>query len=254
MDVRGVSAVVTGGASGLGLATVKRLVEDGAHVVIVDLASSNGAEVADDLGDAVTFVPADVRDADAVEAALDTAERSAPLRVLVHCAGRGGALRLVDRNGAPGSLELYTEVVSINLIGTFNVLRLAAARMARNTPVDGERGVAVLTASVAAFEGQIGQVPYASAKAGIAGMTIVAARDLASKGIRVCTIAPGTFDTPILARLSDEVRASLAASVPHPSRLGQPDEFARLAMSIIDNPMLNGETIRLDGAIRMAPR
>ncbi|KSZ55989.1 3-hydroxy-2-methylbutyryl-CoA dehydrogenase [Rhodococcus pyridinivorans KG-16] len=254
MDVRGVSAVVTGGASGLGLATVRRLVEDGAHVVIVDLPSSSGAAVADELGDSVTFVPADVRDADAVDNAMDVAEKSAPLRVLVHCAGRGGALRLIDRNGDPGSLELYTEVISINLIGTFNVLRLAAARMARNAPVDGERGVAVLTASVAAFEGQIGQVPYASAKAGIAGMTIVAARDLASKEIRVCTIAPGTFDTPILARLSDDVRASLAASVPHPSRLGQPDEFARLAMSIIDNPMLNGETIRLDGAIRMAPR
>jgi NAD(P)-dependent dehydrogenase (short-subunit alcohol dehydrogenase family) len=177
-----------------------------------------------------------------------------PLRILVHCAGRGGALRLVDREGNPGSLELYTEVVTINLIGTFNVLRLVAASMAKNDPVDGDRGVAILTASVAAFEGQIGQVPYASAKAGVVGLTIVAARDLAGKQIRVCTIAPGTFDTPLLNRLSDDVRASLAASVPHPSRLGEPDEYAKLALSIIDNGLLNGETIRLDGAIRMPPR
>ncbi|MGY4101856.1 SDR family NAD(P)-dependent oxidoreductase [Nocardia sp. R16R-3T] len=254
MNLQGVSAVVTGGASGLGRATAEDLVRRGAHVVIVDLETSNGALVAKELGENVTFAPADVRDPDAVGRALDTAQAQAPLRVLVHCAGRGGALRLVGRDGEPGSLDLYTEVVTINLIGTFNVLRLAAARMATNEPIDGERGVAVLTASVAAFEGQIGQVPYASAKAGIVGMTIVAARDLASKLIRVCTIAPGTFDTPILARLSEEVRSSLAATVPHPSRLGHPEEFARLALSIVDNPMLNGETIRLDGAIRMAPR
>ena len=156
--------------------------------------------------------------------------------------------------GTPGSLETYTEIVGLNLIGSFNVLRLAAAEMAKNEPLEGDRGVVILTASVAAFEGQIGQIPYASSKAGIVGMTIVAARDLASKAIRVCTIAPGIFDTPLLARVSDEVRASLTASVPHPSRLGLPDEFARLALSIIDNGMLNGETIRLDGAIRMAPR
>ena len=186
-------------------------------------------------------------------AAFDAAEARGPLRILVHCAGRGGAVRLVDRDGLPGSLELYSEVVTINLIGTFNVLRLAAACMARNEPLDGDRGVCVLTASVAAFEGQIGQIPYASAKAGIHGMTIVAARDLAGKGIRVCTIAPGTFDTPLLARLSDDVRNSLANNVPHPKRLGYPDEYAKLAMHIIDNAMLNGETIRLDGAIRMAP-
>jgi NAD(P)-dependent dehydrogenase (short-subunit alcohol dehydrogenase family) len=149
---------------------------------------------------------------------------------------------------------LFAEIVETNLVGTFNVLRLAAARMAGNEPLDGDRGVAVLTASVAAFEGQIGQIPYASSKAGIVGMTLVAARDLASRGIRVCTIAPGTFDTPLLARLSSDVRQSLASTVPHPSRLGVPDEFARMALAIIDNGMLNGETIRLDGAIRMAPR
>jgi NAD(P)-dependent dehydrogenase (short-subunit alcohol dehydrogenase family) len=254
MQISGSVAIVTGGASGLGLATVDRLLKEGARVVIVDLPGSNGAELAAERGVAAQFIAADVRDAEQVQAAVDAAEAMGPLRVLVHCAGRGGALRLVDREGNPGSLELYTEVVTINLIGTFNVLRLVAASMAKNEPVDGDRGVAILTASVAAFEGQIGQVPYASAKAGVVGLTIVAARDLAGKQIRVCTIAPGTFDTPLLNRLSDDVRASLAASVPHPSRLGEPDEYAKLALSIIDNGLLNGETIRLDGAIRMPPR
>ncbi len=255
MDVNGITAVVTGGASGLGLATVRRLIGGGAAgVVIADLPSSNGESMAKELGGRVRFIAADVRNPDEVSAALDAAETFGPIRALVHCAGRGGAVRLVNRDGSPGSLETYTEVVGINLIGTFNVLRLAATRMARNEPLDGDRGVCVLTASVAAFEGQIGQIPYASAKAGVVGMTIVAARDLAGKGIRVCTIAPGTFDTPLLNRLSDDVRASLAKTVPHPSRLGQPDEYAKLALHIIDNGILNGETIRLDGAIRMAPR
>jgi len=255
MDVNGITAVVTGGASGLGLATVRRLINGGAAgVVIADLPSSNGEYMAKELGGRVRFIAADVRNPDEVSAALDAAETFGPIRALVHCAGRGGAVRLVNRDGSPGSLETYTEVVGINLIGTFNVLRLAATRMARNQPLDGDRGVCVLTASVAAFEGQIGQIPYASAKAGVVGMTIVAARDLAGKAIRVCTIAPGTFDTPLLNRLSDDVRASLAKTVPHPSRLGQPDEYAKLALHIIDNGILNGETIRLDGAIRMAPR
>ncbi|MEV6985397.1 SDR family NAD(P)-dependent oxidoreductase [Sphaerisporangium sp. NPDC051017] len=255
MDVKGITAVVTGGASGLGLSTVKRLIDSGASgVVIADLPSSGGEAIAKELGDRVRFVAADVRNPDEVNAVLDTAETYGPIRALVHCAGRGGAVRLVNKDGSPGSLETYTEVVGINLIGTFNMLRLTATRMARNERLDGDRGVCVLTASVAAFEGQIGQIPYASAKAGVVGMTIVAARDLASKGIRVCTIAPGTFDTPLLNRLSDEVRASLAKAVPHPSRLGQPDEYAKLALHIIDNGVLNGETIRLDGAIRMAPR
>jgi NAD(P)-dependent dehydrogenase (short-subunit alcohol dehydrogenase family) len=254
MDIDGTSALITGGASGLGLATARRLLERGARVTLVDLPTSDGAQVAASLGEAARFAPADVRDVDAMEAAYDLAEAAGPLRVLVHCAGRGGAVRLVDRDGNPGSLETYTDVITINLIGTFNVLRLAAARMARNEPLDGDRGVCILTASVAAFEGQIGQIPYASAKAGIVGMTIVAARDLATKLIRVNTIAPGTFDTPLLARLPDEVKDSLAASVPHPSRLGQPDEYGRLAVHVVENAMLNGETIRLDGAIRMAPR
>jgi NAD(P)-dependent dehydrogenase (short-subunit alcohol dehydrogenase family) len=250
-----ISALVTGGASGLGLASVHRLLAAGAgSVTIVDLPNSDGATVAKECGDRVQFVPADVRSADDIGAAVDAAVDRGPLRALVHCAGRGGAVRLVGKDGEPGSLETYTEVVTVNLIGTFNVLRLAATAMAGNEPLDGDRGVCVLTASVAAFEGQIGQIPYASAKAGVVGMTIVAARDLARKAIRVCTIAPGTFDTPLLARLSDDVRGSLASTVPHPSRLGEPDEYAKLALHIIDNGMLNGETIRLDGAIRMAPR
>ncbi len=254
MKLDGASAVVTGGASGLGLATVRRLLKEGAQVVIADLPSSTGAAVAAELGEHAHFVSADVRSEAELAGVFDKAESLAPLRAVVHCAGRGGPVRVVDKNGEPGSLELYTEIVTINLIGSFNVLRLAAARMAGNDPVDGDRGAVILTASVAAFEGQIGQIPYASSKAGIVGMTIVAARDLAGRKIRVNTIAPGTFDTPLLARLSDDVRASLAATVPHPSRLGEPDEFAKLALAIIENGMLNGETIRLDGAIRMAPR
>lgn len=255
MDLAGSSAVVTGGASGLGLATVRRLLDNGAAgVTIVDLPSSDGKAVAESLGERVRFAGADVRNPEEITAALDLAEDQAPIRALVHCAGRGGALRLVNRDGTPGDFDLYQEVVSINLFGTFNVLRLAAARMAANEPVDGDRGVCVLTASVAAFEGQIGQIPYASAKAGIVGMTIVAARDLAGKQIRVCTLAPGTFNTPLLNRLDDSVKDSLAKTVPHPSRLGEPEEYAKLAAAVIDNGMLNGETIRLDGAIRMAPR
>src|SRR5690625_922699 len=252
MDINGSSAVLTWGASGLGAATARKLAAEGAHVVILDLPASNGADAAAEIGG--TFVAADVTDPEGVENALDAAEEQAPLRALVHCAGKGGAVRLVDREGNPGSLEDYENVVHINLLGTFNVLRLTAARMAKNEELDGERGVCVLTGSVAAFEGQIGQITYASAKAGIVGMTLVAARDLASKYIRVTTIAPGLFDTPILARLPEKVRTSLASNIPHPSRLGVPEEFASLAQHIISNPMLNGETIRLDGAVRMAPR
>jgi NAD(P)-dependent dehydrogenase (short-subunit alcohol dehydrogenase family) len=254
VNVAGTSCVVTGGASGLGLATVNALVDAGAHVTIADLSSSAGAEVAGGLGSAAEFVAADVTSTDDMTAVFDAAEGHGPLRAVVHCAGRGGPVRVVERDGSPGSLEKYADVVNVNLVGSFNVLRLAAARMAKNEPLDGDRGVFVLTASVAAFEGQIGQIPYASSKAGIVGMTIVAARDLSRRAIRVCTIAPGTFDTPLLARLPDEVKASLAATVPHPSRLGRPEEYAKLALHIIDNAVLNGETIRLDGAIRMAPR
>jgi NAD(P)-dependent dehydrogenase (short-subunit alcohol dehydrogenase family) len=254
MNTAGISAVVTGGASGLGLATAKRFLAGGAKVVILDLPSSNGSEVAAELGAGAAFAAADVTSEADVNAALDLAERLGTLRAVVHCAGRGGAVRVVEKDGSPGSLDLYRTVIEVNLIGSFNVLRLSAARMASSQPVDGERGVVVMTASVAAFEGQIGQIPYASSKAAIVGMTIVAARDLASKLIRVCTIAPGTFDTPLLARLPEDVKASLAQTVPHPRRLGDPDEFAALALHIVQNQMLNGETIRLDGAIRMAPR
>lgn len=253
METKDIVAVVTGGASGLGRSTAERLVAGGAKVVIADLAP-NGDEVATEIGGGTRFVHADVTDTDQMNAVFDAAEAMGTLRAVVHCAGRGGPIRVVDREGNPGSLEVYETVVRINLIGSFNVLRLGAARMAKNEPVDGERGVVVMTASVAAFEGQIGQIPYASAKAGIVGMTIVAARDLASHQIRVCTIAPGTFDTPILQRVKPEVREGLAAAIPHPRRLGRPEEFAMLAQQIIENPMLNGETIRLDGAIRMPPR
>lgn len=247
-------ALVTGGASGLGLATARRLQQRGMRVVIVDLPSSNGPIVARELGDQVRFVAADVVNTEQMNAAFDAAQELGTLRALIHCAGRGGAVRLVDRDGNPGSMEAFEAVIRTNLIGTFNTLRLAAARMARNEPEGGDRGVCVLTASIAAYEGQIGQVPYASSKAGIVGMTLVAARDLAGKAIRVCTIAPGIFDTPLLARLPEDVRASLGKSVPHPGRLGIPDEFAALAVHILENTMLNGETIRLDGALRMQPR
>ena len=254
MDIKGNSAVVTGGASGLGRATVEKLLAQGARVVIADLSSSPGAEVAKELGASCRFVPADVTNETEMKAVFAAASELGPLRATVHCAGRGGPLRVVDKEGMPGSLEFYEMVVRVNLIGTFNVLRLAAAEMAKTDEQDGERGVVILTSSVAAFEGQIGQIPYASAKAGIVGMTLVAARDLASRKIRVCTIAPGTFDTPILARVSPEAREGLAKAVPHPARLGRPSEYALLAAQIIENPMLNGETIRLDGAIRMPPR
>lgn len=254
MQLAGGSAVVTGGASGLGLATARALVGRGVPTVLLDISEESGQRAAAELGDLATFAQADVTDPSSVEAALDLAEARGSIRALVHCAGKGGSVRLVERDGSPGSLETYESLVRLNLVGTFNVLRLTAARMAQNEPVDGERGVCVLTASVAAWEGQIGQIPYASAKAGIVGMTLVAARDLASKLIRVCTIAPGIFDTPILNRFSDEIRNRLASGIPHPARLGHPDEFAMLALHIIDNPMLNGETVRLDGAVRMQPR
>jgi len=252
MNVQGAVAIVTGGASGLGLASAKRLAAAGAKVMIVDLATSPGAAVAAELGGG--FAVADVADEASMTAAIASAEAMGPVRVLVHCAGRGGALRILEKDGTPGSLAHYAEIIRVNLTGSFNALRLAAAAMARTEAVDGERGVCILTASIAGIEGQIGQIPYASSKAGVIGMTVVAARDLASKGIRVCTIAPGIFDTPMLQRLPDAIKASLGAGVPNPHRLGNPDEYAKLAMSIVENAYLNGETIRLDGALRMAPR
>lgn len=247
------SAVVTGGASGLGLATVEKLLAKRLDVVIVDL-NEQGKEVASQLGAKAHFVKADVCEQEQMQVAIDKAISLAPLRVLINCAGYGGPIRLVEKDGEPGSLEKFENIIRVNVIGTFNSLRLAAAAMAKNEAIDGERGACVLTASVAAFEGQIGQIAYSAGKSGIVGMTLVAARDLAQRQIRVNTIAPGLFDTPLLAKLPEHVKSALGASVPHPARLGTSEEFASLAQHILENSMLNGETIRLDGAIRMTPR
>lgn len=255
MDLKDSVALVTGGASGLGLASARRLVAGGARVVITDLPASKGEAAAAELGGGTVFVPADVTDGDQLGAAVAAAEARGPLRILVHCAGRGGSARIVDRDGKPMPLEKFQQIIQVNLIGSFNALRLAAASMAKNDPAEGDgRGVCIMTASIAGYEGQIGQSPYATSKAGVIGLTIVAARDLASRGIRVCTIAPGIFDTPLLGGLPENVRQALHASVPAPARLGVPDEYAQLALSIIANPYLNGETIRLDGALRMGPK
>ncbi|ADP81246.1 SDR family NAD(P)-dependent oxidoreductase [Pseudofrankia inefficax] len=254
MNLDGTVALVTGGASGLGAASAARLIDEGARVVILDLPASRGKEVAAELGPLATFAPGDVAEPDDVEAAVRTAEGIGPLRALVHCAGIGNAIRLVGRDGTPGTLEDFTRILRVNLVGTYNVLRLAAASMAKNEEIDGERGACVLTASVAAFDGQIGQIAYSASKGGVAAMTLVAARDLANRRIRVCTIAPGLLDTPLLGRLREDIRLALAATVPNPQRLGQPAEYADLATTILRNAYLNGETIRLDGALRMAPR
>jgi len=250
MQIQDAVAVVTGGASGLGLATTKALLDHGAQVVVLDL---KGKEAVDELGDRAAFARADVTDEAAVTAALDTAESLGPVRIVVNCAGTGNAIRVLGRDGV-FPLDAFRKVVEINLVGTFNVLRLAAERIAATAPVGEERGVIINTASVAAFDGQIGQAAYSASKGGVAGMTLPIARDLASKGIRVVTIAPGLFDTPLLAMLPEEAKTSLGAQVPHPSRLGKPEEYGALAVHIVENPMLNGEVIRLDGAIRMAPR
>jgi NAD(P)-dependent dehydrogenase (short-subunit alcohol dehydrogenase family) len=246
-------ALVTGGASGLGLATVKELHANGARIVILDLPSSRGQEVAAELGDRAVFSPGDVTSPDSVTAALDAAAGLGTLRITVNCAGIGNGIRTVSKKG-PFPLDAFTKVINVNLIGTFNVIRLAAERISQAPEAGEERGVIINTASVAAFEGQIGQAAYSASKGGIVGMTLPIARDLASLKIRVVTIAPGLFHTPLLAGLPDDAIASLGAQVPHPSRLGNPAEYAALARHIVENPMLNGETIRLDGAIRMSPR
>jgi NAD(P)-dependent dehydrogenase (short-subunit alcohol dehydrogenase family) len=255
MKITGSTALVTGGASGLGLATVRKLHDAGASVVILDLPSSNGTTVAKELGSRAAFAAGDVTRPDDVEAALDaaTALAESPPRILVNCAGIGNAARTAGKDG-PFPLDAFAKVVQVNLIGTFNVIRLTAQRMSQADDVDGERGVIVNTASVAAFEGQIGQAAYSASKGGIVGMTLPIARDLARLKIRVVTIAPGLFDTPLFSTLSDDAIKSLGEQVPHPSRLGNPQEYAALAAHIVENPMLNGETIRLDGAIRMGPR
>ncbi len=255
MRIEGNGALVAGGASGLGEATVRRLHSGGAHVVIADVNEERGRELESELGDRATFVPTNVTD----EATVGNAVRAAagqlvPLRIAVSCAGIGWASRVAGRRGAH-PLQPFETVIQVNLIGTFNVMRLSAAAMLESEPTEsGERGVCVNTASIAAFDGQIGQIAYSASKGGIVSMTLPAARDLASVGVRVCAIAPGTFDTPLLAALPEESRQALAAAVPFPSRLGRPDEFAALVAHIVENEMLNGEVIRLDGALRMPPK
>ena len=255
MNLKDAVAIVTGGGSGLGEATIREFAGAGARVAILDLPASPGAKVAESIGDKAIFVPADVVTEDQVKDAIQkTVARFGGLHILVNCAGIGRAMRTVTKDG-PHSLDLFTKVIQINLIGTFNAIRLAAAQMSKNQPnADGERGVIVNTASVAAYDGQIGQAAYSASKGGVVGMTLPIARDLAAVGIRVCTIAPGTFETPMLAGLPDPARKALEAQIPFPSRLGRPTEYAALARHIVENGMLNGETIRLDGALRMPPR
>lgn len=255
MDIADKVALITGGASGLGLATAQAIVAAGGAAVLVDLESSNGEAAAKELGDRALWAAADVTHEEQVRAAVRAAATEfGGVHVNVNCAGVGFPGRVLTRDGAAGDLERYELVVRVNLIGTFNVLRLAAEQMATQAPHGGERGVIINTASIAAFDGQIGQAAYSSSKGGIVGLTLPVARDLASKLIRCMAIAPGTFDTPMLAGLPDEARLKLAGEVPHPRRLGDPAEYAQLALAIVANPMLNGTTIRLDGALRMGPR
>jgi NAD(P)-dependent dehydrogenase (short-subunit alcohol dehydrogenase family) len=255
MRIAGSTIVITGGASGLGRATAERLAGDGARIAVIDLPRSQGAEVASKIGADALWAPGDVTSPDDITAAFEaTAKQFGAIHVLVNCAGIGTAEKTWGKRGS-ADLSGFTRVIQVNLIGTFNCVRLAAPHMAKNQPNDeGERGVVINTASVAAFDGQIGQAAYSASKGGIVGMTLPIARDLAEVGIRVCTIAPGLFDTPLMGTLPEPARISLAKQVPFPARLGRPAEYAALAAHIVENSMLNGETIRLDGAIRMQPR
>jgi 3-hydroxyacyl-CoA dehydrogenase/3-hydroxy-2-methylbutyryl-CoA dehydrogenase len=255
MEINGSRAIVAGGASGLGEATARRLHSAGAHVLIADLHEERGNALAGELGERARFVRTDVTDPDTVKAAVDAAaEQPGGLRISVCCAGIGWGEKVAGKRG-PHAPESFENLIRINLIGTFHVLRLAAQAMREQEPTaSGERGVCVNTASIAAFDGQVGQVAYSASKGGVVGMTLPAARDLAGDGIRVCAIAPGIFETRLLGDLSDETRESVGKSIPFPSRLGRPDEYAALAAHIIENEMLNGEVIRLDGALRMPPR
>ena len=255
MQIKDAGALVAGGASGLGEATTRRLHAAGARVVIADLNGDRGRALADELGDRASFAKADVTDADEVQHAVSAAAGvAAGLRISVCCAGIGWAEKVAGRRG-PHAVESFETVIRVNLIGTFHVLRLASAAILASEPTaSGERGVCINTASIAAFDGQIGQLAYSASKGAIVGMTLPAARDLAAAGIRVCAIAPGTFDTPLIGKLPDKARDALDAAVPFPSRLGRPDEYAALAAHIVENEMLNGEVIRLDGALRMPPR
>jgi NAD(P)-dependent dehydrogenase (short-subunit alcohol dehydrogenase family) len=253
MKIDGAHALITGGASGLGLATARRLTEKGARVFLLDLPQSRGSEVARELGSRAEFLPADVTNADEVEHAVLRAAEGGPLRIVANCAGVATPGKLVGRDG-PLDLGTFMRVVAINLGGTLNVMSRAAAEIAKTEPIDGERGVIVNTASIAAFDGQIGQMAYAASKGGVVGMTLPAARELARSLIRVVTIAPGLFETPMMAGLPQDVQDSLGSKTPHPARLGRSGEYAHLLEHIVENPMLNGETIRLDGAVRLEPR
>jgi NAD(P)-dependent dehydrogenase (short-subunit alcohol dehydrogenase family) len=255
VDIKNATAIITGGASGLGEATALNLYEAGANVVLADFNEDRGKALAERLGSRAAFALTDVTNTAQVQEAVNMAvSKFGRVDILVNCAGTGIAMRTLSKSG-PHNLELFKKVIDINLIGTFDMIRLAVEKMASNEPNQlGERGVIINTASVAAYDGQIGQAAYSASKAGVVGLTLTIARDLASLGIRVCTIAPGLFDTPLLAALPEEARVSLGKQVPFPSRLGRPEEFALLARQIVENVMLNGETIRLDGAIRMAPK
>jgi len=256
MNIKGLGAVVTGGGSGLGEATARAFAAKGAQVAILDLARSRGAEIAKEIGGKSFFAECDVTSGEQVSVAIDKAVATfGAIHVLVNCAGIGTPGKVLGKNNVPLELENFRRVIEINLIGTFNATRLAAAKMVTNEPnSEGERGVIINTASVAAFDGQIGQPAYSASKGGVVGMTLPIARELAQAGVRCVTIAPGIFETPMLMGLLESARKSLGASVPFPARLGRPDEYASLASYIVEMPMLNGETIRLDGAIRMAPR
>jgi NAD(P)-dependent dehydrogenase (short-subunit alcohol dehydrogenase family) len=254
MNIQGQAALVTGGGSGLGEATARELARLGAKVAVLDRDAANAEKVAADIGGVACAC--DITDSASLQAAIDKAAAAhGPARILMHIAGIGSAKRVVGKDGNPAPLEDFARVVNVNLIGTYNAARLFAAACAKLDPLeDGERGAMVFTASVAAFDGQVGQQAYSASKAGVAGMTLPMARDLAQHGIRVCTIAPGLFATPLMKQLPEPVQQSLAASIPFPQRLGKPEEFAQLAAHIVTNTHLNGEVIRLDGALRMAPR
>ncbi|KKE79770.1 3-hydroxyacyl-CoA dehydrogenase [Oceanobacillus caeni] len=256
MELNQVSAVITGGASGLGEATTRNIISKGGKVTILDLQEDRGRNLVEELGENVTYIKTDVTSEESVQAALEHAVSTfGNINTLVNCAGIGIAEKTYSSKKGVHDLGTFNKVIQVNLVGTFNAIRLAAEKMSENEPNEnGEKGVIINTASVAAYEGQIGQVAYSASKGGIVGMTLPIARDLASEGIRVLTIAPGLFETPLFATASEKVRTALGAMVPFPSRLGYPKEYGQLVQSIIENPMLNGETIRLDGAIRMQPR
>lgn len=254
MQIQDSVAIITGGASGLGEATLREFVSKGGKAVILDLNEERGNAIVSELGDAVRFQKTNVADEAEVQAAIEVAKSMGTLRVAVSCAGVGWAARTIKRDGTPHDFNLFKKVIEINLVGTYNVLRLAASAMSQNEAANGERGVIINTASIAAFEGQVGQAAYAASKGGVVGLTLPAARDLSKALIRVMTIAPGTFATPMLAGLPQEVQDALAAGIPNPARLGAPEEYARLACQIVENGYLNGSVIRIDGALRMPPK